>query len=126
MGTIVRTSEKDAGQLCDHAPERSQGGFTEVLMRRTFAALVLVAFATCAGYGASGTQSTGSRASIVKNEILWDKYGVPHIFAADRESMFYAHGWAQMQNQANLLLHLYGESRGRAVINTTHQPATKR
>ena len=31
-----------------------------------------------------------------------------------RESMFYAHGWAQMQNQANLLLRLYGESRGRA------------
>ena len=49
-----------------------------------------------------------------KAEILWDRYGVPHILAADRESMFYAHGWAQMQNQANLLLRLYGESRGRA------------
>ena len=31
-----------------------------------------------------------------KSDILWDKYGVPHIFATDRESMFYAHGWAQM------------------------------
>ena len=49
-----------------------------------------------------------------KADVLWDKYGVPHIFATDRESMFYAHGWAQMQNQANLLLRLYGESRGRA------------
>ena len=49
-----------------------------------------------------------------KAEILWDQYGVPHIFAATREQMFYAHGWAQMQNQANLLLRLYGESRGRA------------
>src|SRR6202161_664026 len=48
-----------------------------------------------------------------KTEILWDKYGVPHIFAADREGMFHAHGYAQMQNQANLLLRLYGESRGR-------------
>ena len=47
-------------------------------------------------------------------EILWDKYGVPHIFAPDRESMFYAHGWAQAQAQGNLLLLLYGESRGRA------------
>ncbi len=47
-------------------------------------------------------------------EILWDKYGVPHIFASDRESMFYAHGWAQAQAQGNLLLLLYGESRGRA------------
>jgi acyl-homoserine-lactone acylase len=49
-----------------------------------------------------------------KTEILWDRYGVPHIFAADRESMFYAHGWAQAQAQGNLLLLLYGESRGRA------------
>src|SRR3954467_5971799 len=49
-----------------------------------------------------------------KTDILWDQYGVPHIFAANRESMFYAHGWAQMHNQANLLLRLYGESRGRA------------
>lgn len=53
-------------------------------------------------------------AAASKSEILWDQYGVPHIFAADRESMFYAHGWAQMHNQANLLLRLYGESRGRA------------
>jgi acyl-homoserine-lactone acylase len=49
-----------------------------------------------------------------KSEILWDKYGVPHIFADSIENMFYAHGWAQMQNQADLLLRLYGESRGRA------------
>jgi acyl-homoserine-lactone acylase len=49
-----------------------------------------------------------------KADLLFDTYGVAHIFAADRESMFYAHGWAQMQNQADLLLRLYGESRGRA------------
>ena len=47
-------------------------------------------------------------------EILWDKYGVAHIFATTREQMFYAHGWAQAQAQGNLLLLLYGESRGRA------------
>jgi acyl-homoserine-lactone acylase len=47
-------------------------------------------------------------------EILWDKYGVPHIFASSREGMFYAEGWAQAQAQGNLLLLLYGESRGRA------------
>lgn len=49
-----------------------------------------------------------------KTEILWDRYGVPHIFAESLDQMFYAHGWAQMQNQADLLLRLYGESRGRA------------
>jgi acyl-homoserine-lactone acylase len=49
-----------------------------------------------------------------RTETLWDQYGVPHIFAADREAMFRAHGWAQMRNHADLLLRLYGESRGRA------------
>jgi acyl-homoserine-lactone acylase len=53
-------------------------------------------------------------ASAAAPEILWDKYGVPHIFAANRESMFYGEGWAQAQAQGNLLLLLYGESRGRA------------
>jgi acyl-homoserine-lactone acylase len=49
-----------------------------------------------------------------KTEILWDRFGVAHIFASTRDDMFHAHGWAQMEAQANLLLHLYGESRGRA------------
>ena len=48
-----------------------------------------------------------------KNEILWDKFGVPHIFATTTEGMFHAHGYAQMQNQGDLLISLYGESRGR-------------
>ena len=58
--------------------------------------------------------SASIAAAAPKAEILWDRYGVPHIFAADRESMFYADGWAQAQAQGNLLLMLYGESRGRA------------
>lgn len=57
---------------------------------------------------------SASFAAAAAPEILWDKYGVPHIFASDRESMFYAHGWAQAQAQGNLLLLLYSESRGRA------------
>jgi len=56
----------------------------------------------------------GAAYAAPKAEILWDRYGVAHIFAADRESMFYADGWAQAQAQGNLLLQLYGESRGRA------------
>ena len=58
--------------------------------------------------------AAGAAQAAPRAEILWDRYGVPHIFAADRESMFYAHGWAQAQAQGNLLLLLYGESRGRA------------
>jgi len=47
-------------------------------------------------------------------EILWDRWGVPHIHAADAEELFRAFGWAQMRNHANLILRLYGEARGRA------------
>lgn len=47
-------------------------------------------------------------------EILWDTFGVPHIFAADRNGLAYAFGWAQMQNHGDLLLRLYQQARGRA------------
>jgi len=46
-------------------------------------------------------------------EILWDTYGVPHIFAKDRNGLAYAFGWAQMQNHRDLLLRLVAQSRGR-------------
>jgi len=47
-------------------------------------------------------------------EILWDEWGVPHIFAENEASLFYAFGWAQMESHGDMLLRLYGESRGRA------------
>lgn len=47
-------------------------------------------------------------------EILWDKWGVPHINAKDTPNLFYGLGWAQMESHGDLLLRLYGESRGRA------------
>ncbi len=49
-----------------------------------------------------------------KTEILWDRYGVPHIYAKNAKEMYYAFGWAQMNNHANLLLRVYGQARGRA------------
>lgn len=47
-------------------------------------------------------------------EILWDRYGVPHIYARTEAGTFYGFGWAQTHSHGNLLLHLYGEARGRA------------
>lgn len=47
-------------------------------------------------------------------EILWDSWGVPHIYADDGEDLFYGFGWAQARNHGNLLLRLFGEARGRA------------
>ena len=46
-------------------------------------------------------------------EILWDRYGVPHIFAPDHRSLFQAYGYAQMEAHAELLIRLYAQARGR-------------
>jgi len=47
-------------------------------------------------------------------EILWDTWGVPHIFAPDDPGVFRALGWAQMRAHGDLMLKLYGIARGRA------------
>lgn len=47
-------------------------------------------------------------------EIFWDTWGVPHIYAPNEEQLFYAFGWSQMQSHGNLILELYGKSRGKA------------
>ncbi|PCJ96495.1 MAG: penicillin amidase [Flavobacteriaceae bacterium] len=46
-------------------------------------------------------------------QIAWDSWGVPHITADNIEELFYAQGWAQMHNHANMILELYGSSRGK-------------
>lgn len=70
---------------------------TEVI---SFIFLALVFFSCYEGKSDKGT------------EILWDKWGVPHVYATDEAEMYYAFGWAQMQSHANLILRLYAESRG--------------
>ncbi len=47
-------------------------------------------------------------------EILWDSYGVAHVYAKSNAGLFYAYGWAQAKSHGNLLLKLYAEARGRA------------
>jgi acyl-homoserine-lactone acylase len=46
-------------------------------------------------------------------ELLWDSYGVPHIFADDETALFYAYGWAQMRSHGDLILRLFAQARGR-------------
>ena len=49
-------------------------------------------------------------------EILWDKYGVPHIYAKSVPDMFFCFGWAQAEAHGDLLLHVMGGSRGRGAV----------
>ena len=63
---------------------------------------------------AGSAEPAGGIETFATTEILWDSWGVPHIFAPDAESLFFAHGWAQAKSHGDLLLRLLGESRGRA------------
>jgi acyl-homoserine-lactone acylase len=47
------------------------------------------------------------------DEILWDRYGVPHIYGHDAATVFYGYGYAQAQSHGNRILRLYGEARGK-------------
>ncbi len=48
------------------------------------------------------------------SEILWDNYGVPHIYAKSTPDMFYLFGYAQAEAHGDLLLHVMAAARGRA------------
>jgi acyl-homoserine-lactone acylase len=48
------------------------------------------------------------------DEVLWDRYGVPHIEASTEAGAFKGFGWAQAASHGNILLKMYGESRARA------------
>lgn len=47
-------------------------------------------------------------------EILWDQWGVPHIYAEDETSAAYACGWAHTHSHGDLILRLYAQARGNA------------
>lgn len=59
-----------------------------------------------------GTALTGSKPQ--SDEILWDKWGIPHIYASTDDNLYYMMGWAQMHNHGNLMLKLYGEGRAKS------------
>ena len=63
----------------------------------------------------AGSQPTVALAqpAPVKSEILWDTYGVPHIYGKDTAAVFYGYGYAQAQSHADEIFRLYGEARGR-------------
>jgi acyl-homoserine-lactone acylase len=49
-----------------------------------------------------------------RTEILWDTWGVPHIYGKSDGELFHAFGWAQMHSHGDLIMRLYAQARGRA------------
>ena len=62
--------------------------------------------------GDSSTSEMTSVSKIENSEILWDTWGVPHIYATDETDLYFGMGWAQMHSHGDLLMKLYAEARG--------------
>jgi len=75
---------------------------------RLLAIALAAALLTLVGCGPSAPDAPD------RTEILWDTWGVPHVYAPSADSAFYAYGWAQMKAHGTRVLRLYGQSRGRA------------
>lgn len=84
--------------------------FTLVVMALALA----LALAACGASEQDATTAAELNSPAVKNEILWDTWGVPHIYGDSDVAVFKGMGWAQMESHGDLLLRLYGEGRGRA------------
>ena len=82
--------------------------------RRTFIKLFKLVLFLIGLLTALFTRRTNSQRNSKSTEILWDNYGVPHIYGVNTKSAFKAFGWAQMHSHGNLILRLYGQARGRA------------
>ncbi|MGY8797528.1 MAG: acylase [Longimicrobiales bacterium] len=75
------------------------------MTRRLFFVALVGLFVTSCAPSSEGPDS---------NEILWDSWGVPHIYGVSDADVFRGMGWAQMESHGDLILRLYGEARGRA------------
>lgn len=76
--------------------------------------MMMVAMAASVAAAAMAAPADKSAVQWGGGEILWDSFGVPHIYAKTEEGGFYGFGYAQAQSHGDLLLRIYGESRARA------------
>jgi acyl-homoserine-lactone acylase len=87
------------------------------LLLTTLAVAVLAAlFGLAAATARGASQAAPAEALPAAGQgatIVWDAWGIPHVRAADAESLFYAYGWAQAHNHPELLLRNFGGARAR-------------
>src|SRR6516164_1100998 len=90
----------------------------EVLMKPTYSNKaqvfrLVLPLALCLAVMSTSMPSLAAAVPSRGTEILWDRYGIPHINAPDYPSLFYAYGYSQMEAHSELLLRLYAQARGR-------------
>jgi acyl-homoserine-lactone acylase len=94
-----------------NAPVRSPSVLVGALVLATLVACAPPSATPTAGPPRAAQGADGGAAG--EAEILWDRYGIPHIYASDHASLFHAYGWAQARNHGDRLLRMMGEARAR-------------
>ncbi len=86
------------------------------LRRRLLRSAATFALGSTLGLGSALSASAQTPAYKPQHgsEILWDKWGVPHIFAKSTRDMFYLYGYAQTEAHAELMMQVMAGSRGRS------------
>ncbi len=82
--------------------------------RRAWLATVVVLSLAGARGGMAADPGGQQGASQQPGEILWDTYGIPHIYGPDLLTVVRGYGYAQMENHAETLLLKIANARGRA------------
>lgn len=87
-------------------------------MRRfTLRAALLAAVLPLAPAGLAAPPAAAEDAAAAAGQrpgrILWDRYGIPHIYGADTLTVLRGFGYAQMENQAETILLKVATARGR-------------
>lgn len=85
-------------------------------MKHTALVIALMGTAALAAAPASAKAPVKHAATAPQTgtQILWDSFGVPHIYAKTEAGGFYGFGYAQAQAHGDILLHMLGEARARA------------
>jgi len=84
---------------------------TKHVASRVFGGIWLILL-ICVAAGCTERQTAAGEVPPVL-EILWDRFGVPHIYGEDEAAVFYGFGWAQAHSHADIVLRLYGQARAR-------------
>jgi acyl-homoserine-lactone acylase len=82
-------------------------------LRFTIAAFAACCLAAAASPANADIWLGGRLVEAPHGEILWDQYGVPHIYGETVEDVLYGYGYAQMKNHAEVILRKVAAARGR-------------
>jgi acyl-homoserine-lactone acylase len=74
---------------------------------------LLTSLALAAAPSPAAAQRPARPPAVPRSEILWDTWGVPHVYGRTLDDLGYGYGLAQAQLHGDAILRLYGLARGR-------------